>query len=69
MYVYILVVLAIAITVGCILPTRKASPEESPLCPKPSNTDKKYQLTLKYAKDILPYCDEIDTNEDLDEDW
>ena len=68
MYIYILVVLALAVVIGCILPTRKANLKETPLCPKPSNTDKKYQLTLKYAEDI-PYCDEIETNEDLDEDW
>lgn len=68
MIVYILVVLALAIVIGCILPTQKANLKNSPRCPKPNNTDIKYHLTLRYVEDI-PYCDEIESDIDTDEEW
>lgn len=66
MILYILGVFALAVVIGCILPTRNVNAMNSPRCPKPSNTDIKYSLTLSYTEDI-PYCDEVDT--DTDEEW
>lgn len=68
MFIFILAILALAIVIGCVLPTRKANPKNSPRCPKPTNTDMKYQLTLQYAEDI-PYCDEVESDIDTDEEW
>lgn len=68
MDIYLFVIVALAIVIGCILPTRKGNLKNPPRCAKPSNTDMKYQLTLKYAEDI-PYCDEIESSTDTDEGW
>lgn len=68
MIIYIFSLLALAIIIGFLLPTRTANIKNSPRCPKPNNTDMKYHFTLKYVEDI-PYCDEVENNTDPDEEW
>ncbi len=59
-FVAVMAIVFIAILVAALLPVRKISSSNNPVCPPAKNSDRDFRETLRYAKDLVPYRDELE---------
>lgn len=55
----VMVIVFVAVLVAMLLPMQKISSSNNPVCPPAKNSDREFKDTLRYAKDLVPYRDEL----------